>query len=123
MGKGFDASMAVGPWVLPLVEVGSAYPLKMQLKVGGNLWQQGTSDDYLFRIPQIIEHLTQGVTLEPGDLISLGTLGGMPGYEFGSAARKLAPGVQIEGEIEKIGRLVVPVKIETAPVTPPPPAA
>jgi 2-keto-4-pentenoate hydratase/2-oxohepta-3-ene-1,7-dioic acid hydratase in catechol pathway len=119
MGKGFDASMAVGPWVLPQVEVGSPYPLKMQLKVGGTLWQQGTSDDYLFRIPQIIEHLTQGVTLEPGDLISLGTLGGLPGFEFGSPARKLAAGAQVEAEIEKIGRLVVPVKLETAAVTPP----
>jgi acylpyruvate hydrolase len=120
MGKGFDATMAVGPWVLPKEEVGSPYPLRMQLKVAGAVWQQGTSDDYLFRIPQIIEHLTRGVTIEPGDLISLGTLGGVPGFEFGSPARKLTAGVTIEGEVEKVGRLVVPVRAEAAaPTTPP----
>jgi acylpyruvate hydrolase len=120
MGKGFDATMGVGPWIVPKEEVGSPYPLRMQLKVAGQVWQQGSSEDYLFRIPQVIEHLTRGVTVEPGDIISLGTLGGVPGFELGAPARKLAAGVTIEGEVEKIGRLVVPVRAEApAAVTPP----
>ncbi|HEV2316355.1 MAG TPA: fumarylacetoacetate hydrolase family protein [Thermoplasmata archaeon] len=120
MGKGFDASMAVGPWVVPKEEVGSPYPLRMELKVGGVVRQKGDSNDYLFQIPKIIEHLSQGVTLEPGDLISLGTLGGVAGFETGSSARKLAPGETIEGEIERVGRLVVPVRSESLTVTPGP---
>ncbi|MGI0151837.1 MAG: fumarylacetoacetate hydrolase family protein, partial [Thermoplasmata archaeon] len=71
MGKGFDATMAVGPWIVPKEEVGDPYPLRMELKVAGELWQQGDSSDYLFRIPRVLEHLTRGVTVEPGDLISL----------------------------------------------------
>jgi acylpyruvate hydrolase len=115
MGKGFDASMAVGPWIVPKEEVGDPYPLKMELKVGGQVRQAGDTGDYLFRIPQVIEHLTQGITLEPGDVISLGTLGGSPGFEFGKETRKLKSGESIEGSIERIGRLVVPVKDEAPP--------
>jgi len=112
MGKGFDASMAVGPWVVPKEEVGEPYPLRMELKVGGTVRQAGDSADYIFRIPQVIEHLTKGITLEPGDIISLGSLGGVPGYEFGNESRKLKSGDSIEATIDKIGRLVVPVKAE-----------
>ena len=108
----------MGPWVIPKEEVGDPYPLRMELKVGGTVRQAGDTSDYIFRIPQVIEHLTKGITLEPGDLISLGSLGGTPGYEFGKESRWLASGDSIEGSIEKIGRLVVPVKSEA----PPPPA-
>jgi acylpyruvate hydrolase len=117
MGKGFDATMAVGPWVVPKEEVGEIYPLTMELKVGGTVRQHGDTSDYLFRIPQVIEHLTKGITLEPGDVISLGTLGGTPGFEFGNESRRLKAGDLIEGSIEKIGRIVVPIKAE-APLLP-----
>ncbi len=119
MGKGFDATMAVGPWVVPKEEVGSPYPLAMELKVGGAVRQKGDTTDYIFRLPEVIAHLSRGITLEPGDVISLGTLGGAPGFESGKESRKLKAGDQVEATIEKIGRLVVPVKAEA----PPPPAA
>jgi 2-keto-4-pentenoate hydratase/2-oxohepta-3-ene-1,7-dioic acid hydratase in catechol pathway len=119
MGKGFDATMAVGPWVVPKEEVGEPYPLAMELKVGGVVRQKGDSSDYVFRIPEILAHLSQGVTVEPGDLISLGSLGGVPGFEFGKESRRLKPGDQIEATIEKLGRLTLPVKAEATP----PPAA
>ncbi len=119
MGKGFDATMAVGPWVVPKEEVGDVYPLAMELKVGGVTRQKGETTDYVFRIPEILEHLSQGITFEPGDLISLGSLGGVPGFEFGNASRKLQAGDQIEATIAKVGRLTLPVKAEA----PPPPAA
>jgi acylpyruvate hydrolase len=126
MGKGFDATMAVGPWIVPKEEVGEPYPLGMELRVNGELRQKGDTTDYIFRVPQVIEHLSRGITLEPGDLISLGTLGGTPGFEFGKESRKLKAGDKVEGLIERIGRLVVPVKAEApakAPaVAPPPPA-
>jgi 2-keto-4-pentenoate hydratase/2-oxohepta-3-ene-1,7-dioic acid hydratase in catechol pathway len=118
MGKGFDSTMGVGPWVVPKEEVGDVYPLKMELKVNGTVRQAGDTTDYVFRIPQIIAHLSTGITLEPGDLISLGSLGGVPGFEFGNESRKLKPGDKIEAAIERIGRLVMTVKAEA-----PPPAA
>jgi 2-keto-4-pentenoate hydratase/2-oxohepta-3-ene-1,7-dioic acid hydratase in catechol pathway len=115
MGKGFDASMAVGPWVVPKEEVGDPYPLKMELKVSGQVRQLGDTSDYLFRLPEVIAHLSKGITLEPGDVISLGTLGGTPGFEFGKESRKLKGGDSIDATIERIGRLTVPVKVEEWP--------
>lgn len=115
MGKGLDASMAVGPWVVPKEEVGEPYPLPMELKVGGQVRQAGDTSDYVFRLPEIIEHLSRGITFEPGDLISLGSLGGQPGFEFGNESRKLKPGDKIEATIGRIGRLTVPVRAEVAP--------
>jgi len=119
MGKGFDATMAVGPWVVPKEEIGEPYPLRMELKVGGVTRQLGDTSDYVFRIPEILAHFSQGITFEPGDVLSLGSLGGVPGFEFGNESRKLKPGDSIEASIEKVGRLVMPVKAEA----PPPPAA
>jgi 2-keto-4-pentenoate hydratase/2-oxohepta-3-ene-1,7-dioic acid hydratase in catechol pathway len=115
MGKGFDATMAVGPWVVPKEEVGDPYPLAMELKVNGTVRQAGDTNDYIFRIPQIITHLSRGITFEPGDILSLGSLGGVLGYEFGNESRKLKPGDKVEGAIEKIGRIVIPVKAEAPP--------
>ena len=115
MGKGFDATMAVGPWVVPKEEVGEPYPLQMELKVGGTARQRGDTGDYVFRIPEIIAHFSQGITFEPGDVISLGSLGGTPGFEFGKESRRLKPGDQIEASIERIGRLVMPVTAEAPP--------
>jgi len=115
LGKGFDATMAVGPWVVPKEEVGEPYPLKMELKVGGAVRQSGDSNDYVFRIPEILAHFSRGITFEPGDVISLGSLGGTPGFEFGKESRRLKAGDQIEASIERIGRLVIPVKDEAPP--------
>ena len=119
MGKGFDATMAVGPWVVPKEEIGEPYPLAMELKVGGVTRQKGDTSDYIFRIPAILTHLSRGITFEPGDVLSLGSLGGVPGFEFGNESRRLKAGDSIEASIEKVGRLVMPVKAEA----PPPPAA
>ncbi|MGA7923117.1 MAG: fumarylacetoacetate hydrolase family protein [Thermoplasmata archaeon] len=118
MGKGFDASMAVGPWIVPKEEVGDPYGLTMELKVNGEVRQHGSTSDYIFRVPEIIAHLTKGITLEPGDVISLGSLGGVPGFEFGKETRKLHTGEKVEATIERIGQLTVPVRAEA----PPPPA-
>lgn len=115
MGKGFDATMAVGPWIVPKEEVGDPYPLKMELKVGGGVRQSGDTGDYIFRLPEILAHLSKGVTLEPGDLISLGSLGGTPGFEFGNTSRRLKAGDTVEGSVERIGRLVIPIRDEATP--------
>ena len=115
MGKGFDASMAVGPWVVPKEEVGEPYPLAMELKVGGVVRQKGDTSDYIFRIPEILAHLSTGITFNPGDVLSLGSLGGVAGFEFGKESRRLKAGDQIEATIDKIGRLILPVKAEAPP--------
>ena len=91
----------------------------MELKVGDQVRQSGDTTDYIFRIPEIIHHFSEGITFEPGDVLSLGSLGGTPGFEFGKETRRLKAGDKIEASIERIGRLVIPVKAEATP----PPAA
>ena len=54
--------------------------------MAGQVRQACDSSDYLFRLPQVLEHLSKGITFEPGDAISLGTLGGSPGLP--SSARR-----------------------------------
>jgi acylpyruvate hydrolase len=115
MGKGFDASMAVGPWVVPKEEVGDPGHLKMELKVNGTVRQQGDTSDYVFSVPQILAHLSKGITFEPGDVITMGSLGGVTGFEFGNESRKLKAGDTVLGSIERIGELTIPVKAEASP--------
>jgi 2-keto-4-pentenoate hydratase/2-oxohepta-3-ene-1,7-dioic acid hydratase in catechol pathway len=120
MGKGLDGSLAVGPMIVARDEVPDPRGLKMTLKVNGQVRQEGTTADYVFGVEEVIAHLSQGITLEAGDLISMGSLGGAPGFEFGRSERLLRPGDVIEGTLERIDTLKNPVRAET-PATPTPP--
>ena len=90
MGKGFDATMAVGPWIVPKEEVGDPYPLKMELKVAGQVRQARRQ----FRLPVPIapglraplegDHLRAGrrdLAGDPGRLARLRVRQGEPEAE------------------------------------------
>jgi 2-keto-4-pentenoate hydratase/2-oxohepta-3-ene-1,7-dioic acid hydratase in catechol pathway len=115
MGKGQDSSLAVGPMIVARDEVSDPVGLKISLKVNGQLRQEGTTDDYVFKVADVIHHLSQGITLEPGDLISMGSIAGVPGFEFGKPERILKPGDVVEGTIDRIGTLKNPLKVEAPP--------
>lgn len=123
MGKGLDMSLAVGPMIVARDEVADPTGLKITLKVNGQVRQDGTTDDYVFKVADVIHHLSQGITLEAGDLISMGSLGGVPGFEFGKPERILKAGDVIEGTIDRIGTLKNVLKPEAAPARPAPAAA
>ncbi len=112
MGKGIDGSLGVGPMIVARDEVPDPNDLTMSLKVNGTVRQQGSTKDYIFSVAQVIAHLTQGITLEPGDLIAMGALGGTPGFEFGKPERTLKPGDVVEGAIDKVGTLKNVVKAQ-----------
>jgi 2-keto-4-pentenoate hydratase/2-oxohepta-3-ene-1,7-dioic acid hydratase in catechol pathway len=119
MGKGFDSTLSVGPMIVARDEVPDPKGLQMTLKVNGQVRQEGTTSDYVFGVEEVIAHLSRGVTLEAGDLISMGSLGGTPGFEFGKPERILKPGDVVEGTLERIDTLRNPVKGEApAPVAP-----
>lgn len=101
-GKNFDASGAIGPWIVTADEVGAA-PLRVITRVNGEERQNDTSDRMLFQIPYLISYLSTFCTLEPGDVILSGTPSGA-GARF-DPPRYLVPGDVVEVEVSRVGVL------------------
>jgi|SRR5579884_2319378 len=102
LGKWCDTFAAVGPYLVTRDEAGNPNNLEMALYVNGQLKQHSSAGEMIFTIPEAIAFISQFVTLEPGDLICMGTPGGV-----GDASETyLRPGDEIVAEIEKLGRLV-----------------
>lgn len=91
LSKGFDGSAAVGQFV-PLSQLGKDIDnLNFALLRNGRTVQQGSSRDMIFPIRQLISHLSQFITLCPGDLLFTGTPAGVG---------PVAPGDQLVGLLE-----------------------
>jgi 2-keto-4-pentenoate hydratase/2-oxohepta-3-ene-1,7-dioic acid hydratase in catechol pathway len=95
--KGFDTFAPLGPWIVTDLDPSS---LTLTCRVNGQVKQQGSTSDMVFKIPQLIEFITAVMTLEPGDVILTGTPEGVG---------PIRPGDQVEVEIEGIGTLRNPV--------------
>jgi 2-keto-4-pentenoate hydratase/2-oxohepta-3-ene-1,7-dioic acid hydratase in catechol pathway len=102
-GKGFDASCPMGPWIVTADEVADPHALAIGLSVNGETRQDGNTRDMIFDIPTLIASLSQGMTLEPGDVIATGTPSGV-GYAM-EPPRFLADGDRVTCTIEGIGTL------------------
>lgn len=102
-GKGLDGFCPLGPWIVTADEFGDPQQKRLQLRVNGDLKQDAVTSDMVFGVADLISAWSQGMTLEPGDLLMTGTPSGV-GF-----ARKppeyLQPGDQVEAEIEGIGVL------------------
>jgi 2-keto-4-pentenoate hydratase/2-oxohepta-3-ene-1,7-dioic acid hydratase in catechol pathway len=102
LGKGLDTFCPMGPWAVTADEVGEA-PLDLRCTVNGEERQRARTSDLIFDVPSIIEALSAGITLEPGDVIATGTPKGVGiGFE---PPRFLRPGDVVEITISKIGTL------------------
>ncbi|MCS7133461.1 MAG: fumarylacetoacetate hydrolase family protein [Candidatus Caldarchaeum sp.] len=101
LGKSLDTAAPCGPYLVTKDEIGSPYPLRLVLKVNGEVRQQGSTDEMYYKIGELVEYISDGLTLEPGDIIATGTPAGVAaaGKEF------LKENDVIEAEIEKIGLL------------------
>jgi 2-keto-4-pentenoate hydratase/2-oxohepta-3-ene-1,7-dioic acid hydratase in catechol pathway len=109
MGKNFDATGAFGPWlVTPDGVPAGARDLRIQGRLNGRVMQDANTRQLIFGVPQLIEVISVAMSLEPGDVISTGTPGGV------GAARKppvyMRPGDVFEVEIEGFGVLSNPVE-------------
>lgn len=102
-GKGLDSSCPMGPWIVTADEVPSPGDLGIRLRVNGELRQDGNTAAMIFDIPTLIASLSEGLTLEPGDVIATGTPSGV-GYAM-DPPRFLKHGDVVECEIDGIGRL------------------
>jgi 2-keto-4-pentenoate hydratase/2-oxohepta-3-ene-1,7-dioic acid hydratase in catechol pathway len=102
-GKSVDGYCPMGPWIVTADEIADPQNLNIALRVNGVTKQNSNTSTMIFSVRQIIASLSQGMTLEPGDIIATGTPSGV-GF-----ARKppefLKDGDIMETEIEGIGTI------------------
>lgn len=103
LGKSFDTHAPFGPWLVTPDEIGDPHLLDIKCRVNGDLRQHSNTKHLIFDCYDQIEHLSQAMTLEPGDVILTGTPGGV-GIGF-KPPRWLRAGDVVEVEIERIGSL------------------
>jgi len=100
-GKSCDTFAPMGQTILTTDEVPDPHKLSIKLLLNGQTMQDSNTSQLIFGVPQLIEFITESITLEPGDVIATGT---PPGVGF---ARKppvfLRPGDSMEVLIEVIG--------------------
>ncbi|MCA3585844.1 MAG: fumarylacetoacetate hydrolase family protein [Methylocystis sp.] len=102
-GKGLDTSCPMGPWIVTADALPSPGDLGIRIRVNGELRQNGNTSAMIFNIPTLIASLSEGLTLEPGDIIATGTPAGV-GYAM-NPPRFLQHGDVVECEIDGIGKL------------------
>jgi 2-keto-4-pentenoate hydratase/2-oxohepta-3-ene-1,7-dioic acid hydratase in catechol pathway len=102
-GKSCDTFAPMGPAIITTDAVPDPHNLSIKFVLNGRTMQDSNTNQLIFRVPELIEFLSQTITLEPGDVIATGTPAGV-GF-----ARKppvfLQPGDKMEVVIEKVGWL------------------
>ena len=100
-GKSCDTFGPIGPWLVTRDEVVNPQNLAMYLEVNGHRYQDGSSKTMHFNVAKVISHLSQFMSLQPGDVISTGT---PPGVGMGQNPETyLKPGDKIELGIAGLG--------------------
>lgn len=103
VGKSFDGSAPLGPWIATADEVADPQNLRVTCRVNGVLKQDGNTQKMIFAVDEVIHQLSKAMTLLPGDIIATGTPDGV------GVARTppefLQPGDVVETEVEGVGKL------------------
>jgi 2-keto-4-pentenoate hydratase/2-oxohepta-3-ene-1,7-dioic acid hydratase in catechol pathway len=107
LGKSLDGFCPMGPAIVTADEVGDVTELRLTTKVNGGLRQDALIGQLIFDIPTLIETLSLGMTLDPGDIISTGTPEGV-GIGF-KPPKYLKPGDVVTIEIDRLGVLENPI--------------
>lgn len=107
IGKGIDGFCPMGPAILTADEMPDPTKMRLTTSVNGERRQDASVTDLIFDIPTLIETLSAGITLEPGDLIATGTPAGV-GLGF-KPPRFLKKGDVVTIEVTGIGKLENPV--------------
>ncbi|WP_423409660.1 fumarylacetoacetate hydrolase family protein [Heyndrickxia sp. MSNUG] len=103
IGKSLDTTCPMGPWIVHKSAIGNPNNLNIQTLVNGEVRQDSNTENFIFPVEEIISVLSQGMTLEPGDIIATGTPAGV-GKGF-KPPRFLKSGDSIEVSVEGIGTL------------------
>ena len=107
LGKSFDTFCPMGPWLVSADECDGTNT-GVRCYVNGELRQNASTRDFIFDIPKLIETISAGITLYPGDLIATGTPVGV-GIGF-KPPKYLKSGDVVRVEIDGIGTLENPVR-------------
>jgi 2-keto-4-pentenoate hydratase/2-oxohepta-3-ene-1,7-dioic acid hydratase in catechol pathway len=102
-GKSLDTWAPLGPVFVTRDEIPDPYSLRIETRVNGEMRQDASISDMIFKIPELIAFITQGITLQPGDLIATGTPSGV-GLGF-DPPKWLEKGDRIDITIAPIGTL------------------
>ena len=103
MGKSYDTHGPIGPWITTADELGDPHGLRLRTWVNDELRQDSNTKNLIFDCFAIVEHLSAGMTLEPGDVIATGTPGGV-GIAM-KPPKLLQVGDRMRVEIEGLGTL------------------
>ena len=112
MGKNFDRTGSVGPWMVTADELPKGGKgLKIETRLNGKVMQSSNTDLLMFPVAESLVYLTEGMTLEPGDILFTGTPSGV------GHARKPEPvwmkaGDTAEVEVQGVGTLSNPIEDE-----------
>ncbi len=106
IGKSQDTFCPMGPWAVSADEIDLA-DTRVTTHVNGELRQNANTAELIFDVPTLIETISRGITLLPGDIIATGTPGGV-GIGF-KPPKFLRPGDRVRLEISGIGVLENPV--------------
>lgn len=110
IGKSCDTFCPMGPVLVTADEIADPHNLQIKLTLSGEVLQDSNTKELIFNIPALIEHITQVITLEPGDIISTGT---PPGVGFArKPPRYLKDGDDCIVYVEGIGELRNPIVAE-----------
>lgn len=103
LGKSFDTHGPMGPWIITADEIENPHSLNLKTWVDGELRQNDNTCNMIFNCFELVEYLSQVMTLEPGDVITTGTPAGV-GVKM-KPRGYLKPGQTVTIEIEQIGKL------------------
>jgi acylpyruvate hydrolase len=95
--KAFDTSLPMGPCLTLKDEIEDPHSLRLTVRVNGQIAQDASTGEMAFKGPEIIEFISDCITLDPGDIIATGTPGG--------SKEALNAGDRVEVEISNIGIL------------------
>jgi 2-keto-4-pentenoate hydratase/2-oxohepta-3-ene-1,7-dioic acid hydratase in catechol pathway len=109
LGKSFDTFSPLGPCIASADGVDLA-DIDLRTTVSGEVMQEANTCDLIFSVVELIEYISAGVTLEPGDVIATGTPSGVG--DSRSPKRYLREGDTVEIYIEGVGTLSNPVRNE-----------
>jgi len=102
-GKSFHRSSSLGPWIMTADEIGDISTLRVKTRVNGVVMQDECVGDLNFPIDLLISYFSSIMLLQPGDVITTGSAGGVG--HFRDPPIYLTPGDRAEFEVDRLGTM------------------
>ncbi|MER5394161.1 fumarylacetoacetate hydrolase family protein [Saccharopolyspora sp. NPDC002686] len=110
-GKSFDRTTSLGPVLVTADELDPGAGLALTCRVNGEVVQRGDTADLVFDAAALLSYISSFTALAPGDVVLTGTPAGVGAAE--TPPRSLADGDLVEVDLEGVGVLRTPIRIET----------